>query len=369
MAPILMNGMQVLPLDHQEHELLKMNFYALDLETKSLDPEHPEYALQPWRVKERKAEISLIYTYWPEIKQKIHSSGMVCGWVPFISQGLDDQYVWTWNGIFDIAFLIASGVDCSKVKWLDAMSAFKWVIRSQFTDHPNGKRFSWSLANAAKHLLKDWPRYAEFLNVKEELLDDLDYWENRCRLDTEATLLIGKKCWAQLTEKQKRSFLIEQEALYSAALAWVNGCHYDMENASKLKQSIIDEQLNILFDLGQFADLHDSEIEKILASPKQLAELIFDAWKVPWSEEYRTDKGARSVGKPVLQFLIERHGEQFPQLRLIKQYRELKTQMDKFVKGPQKIAAYLGKNVFHHNIRLNSTYTGRCTYSSKVKHG
>jgi hypothetical protein len=343
-----------------------MNLYALDLETKSLDPEHPEYALQPWRVKEREAEITFTYT---APKQLILTYQLA-------SPG---SYVWTWNGIFDIAFLIASGVDCSKVKWLDAMSAFKWVIRSQFTDHPSGSRFSWSLANAAKHLLKDWSHYKEFLNVKKELLDDLDYWENRCRLDTEATLLIGKKCWAQLTEKQKRSFLIEQEALYPAALAWVNGCRYDMEGSQNIKEKIEGNQLSLESTLCDYVNnlpinggnayekLGNQTMAKVIASSQKLADLIFDSWKVPWSEEYRTDKGARSVGKPVLQFLIERHGEQFPQLRLIKQYRELKTQMDKFVKGPQKIADYLGKNVFHHNIRLNSTYTGRCTYSSKVR--
>lgn len=351
-----------------------MTFYALDIETKSRIPDHPEYALQPWRVKEGEAEISLIcygpkdlFDKFPVIRRcELHTNGLHSR-----TDAGELIYWWTWNGVFDIAFLIASGVACDKVKWLDAMSVFKWVIRSQITDPPwEGKKFSWSLANAAKHLLRDWPHYQEFFNIKKELLDDQAYWENRCCLDTEATLLIGQKCWARLTDRQRRSFLIEQEALYPSALAWVNGCHYDMAGSQKIEEEIEIEREKLVNDLLYFAGQTPPEIfVKILNSPKQLAGLMFDDWHIPWSDEYYTDKGQRGSGKPVVQFLIERHGDQFPQLFLIQKYREFKTVMDKFVKGPQKLAEYLGKDVFHHNIRLNSTYTRRCTYSSKCMHG
>lgn len=340
-----------------------MNFYALDLETKSLDPDHPEFALQPWRAKEGKAKITLAYAGGFHMITPFANLTADLSEIPW---NMGDEFCWTWAGIFDIAFLISSGVDCSKVKWLDAMSAFKWIIRSQNTDHPSGKRFSWSLENAAKHLLKDWAHYEEFLDLKKELLDDQQYWERRCRLDTEATLLIGEKCWEKLTIKQRKGFLIEQEALYPAALAWVNGCHYDMKGSQAIAAEISKERKKIVSDLLYYGGQTTVAIlMKIIDSPKKLAGLIFDSWRVPWSDEYLTEKGNRSVSQPVLQFLLERHGAQFPQLRLIKKYRELKTMNDKFVKGPQKLFDYLGSDVFHHVIRLNSTYTGRCTYSSK----
>lgn len=341
-----------------------MDFFALDLETESLDLAHPEYALQPWRVQEEKAEISLvctahhIYSYIVSVKNL---------------ENLCQKYVWTWNGVFDIAFLIASGVDCSKVKWLDAMSAYKWVIRSQMTDMPaEGIRHSWSLKNASTVILKGWKHYQEFLSIKEEMLTDREYWVRRCQLDTEATLLIGKKLWEKMTSKQRKSFLIEQEMMHPTALAWVNGCRYDLEAAQKLDVDIGLEKGAIINDLAPIINPDNSEgrpgvefITQTLASPKKVASVIWDLWGVPFKEEYRTSKGARSVGKDILQWLIEDHSKQFPQLKLVKQYRDLKSKYDKFIAGPQKIQKYIGSNIFHHNWRINSTYTGRCTVTSK----
>ena len=349
---------------------MKLTFYALDLETESTVKEHPEYALQPWRAKSGEAKISLVGStmvenskYAGTVTTQFSTDTIITAWATC--------YIWTWNGTFDIAFLIASGIECSKVKWLDAMSALKWLIRSQLTDPPlNGKRFSWTLANAAKLMLKDWEHYEEFQTIKEELKDDREYWEHRCKLDTEATLLIGKKVWERLTLKQRKGFLIEQEALYPTALAWVNGCHYNIDKAKELEASIERQKVKILPKIlysHSRTNLVAHTIEiliKTLSIPKKLAALIYEICEVPFDESARTETG-RSVDKGVLQFLIENHGRQFPQLVLIREYRNLKSKYDKFIAGPNKIRGYLGSNVFHHNWRLNSTYTGRCTVSSK----
>jgi hypothetical protein len=162
----------------------------------------------------------------------------------------EGAYVWTWNGVFDIACLIAQEVrargisyedvpgiiDAARVfegvKWLDAMSAAKHVFRSQHTDHPSGARpVSWSLDNMSKELLKGWQHYNEFIEVKKEFSFDQVYLRRRCELDTEATLLIGNAMWDRLTNQQRKALLIESESLFLIARSWMIGSRYDFQRA------------------------------------------------------------------------------------------------------------------------------------------
>lgn len=334
-----------------------MNFYALDIETESTDSDHPEYALQPWRVKECKARISLIG--FKDINTDTIEA--VSGDYDFVIDGYRDTYVWTWNGVFDIAFLIASGINCSRVRWLDGMSLHKWISRSQHTDHPIKKntRYHWTLENAAKALLKNWASYADYIDIKKELLDDHTYWLRRCLLDVEATSLICETLWSSFEPSRYRGFLLEQKMMYPTALAWVQGCRYNMARAGSLENQLLAERDDLLIRLNVDPS--------VLSSPAKLAELIYDSWGAPFDEKSTTATGKRSVAKGVIQFLVENHSEQFPQLKLIQEYRKVKTNLEKFISGPNKVKAYLGKETFHHNWRINSTYTGRCTVTSKCK--
>ena len=361
-----------------------MNFCALDLETESLVPDHPEYALQPFRMQNGEMRITSMCVGDAQGKYSVSSpsKGLLC--VP--SGG---EYVWTWNGIFDIGCLIAAGVDCSKVRWLDAMSAMKWIYRSQKTDPPyeNAKRYSWSLANGVKDCLKDWEHYDEFLEIKKEVPKDAgpasdevsifsdklsakNYWLRRCKLDTEATLLLGTQFWDKMQVRQRRGFLIEQGSLFPAAQSWIRGKLYDFEAAKRLKTQLEKERADILIALMRQRLLPFSieKSEKTLASPQQCAELLYDTWQVPFEPEHcYTKKGARSVGKTAMTFLIEKHIHRFPALQLVSDYRGMKSKFDKFINGPTKARKYLGSDYMHHQLRVNSTYTGRCTVSSKSK--
>lgn len=352
-----------------------MRHYALDLETESLVAGHQEYALQPWRVLSGEAKISLAMTGNSE-----HVGACPVNRLPEFY----NEYVWTWNGVFDTAWLIASGVDCSKARWLDAMSAAKWVYRSQKTDPPyeNAKRFSWSLANLAKHCLKDWEHYEEFLEIKKELKEDTDYLLRRCKLDVMATHLLGVRFWKAMTPKQRRGFLIEQETIYPVAKAWIEGCLVNWEELKELAKKLIEQKqkasdkftmspVDRLYSQGltySAEPLTSEEIIKILASPAQLSHLIYDVWGVPFDESLRSRKAKTDlhpVNKGALLFLVERHGKQFPQLQYVVDYRTAKTKYDKFVNGFLKCREYLGGDKLHHNWRINSTYTGRCAVSSK----
>lgn len=336
-----------------------MKHYALDLETKSLVAEHPEYALQPWRVLAGEATISLCVVGNNTIAEVQHPSIAI----PWLE---DDCYVWTWAGVFDVAWLIISGVDCSKIRWLDAMSAAKWVYRSQATDPPyeNAKRFSWALSNLANCCLKEWEHYEEFVTLKKELKDDPAYWLRRCKLDVKATHLLGVQFWETMTSKQRRGFLIEQEAIYPVAKAWVDGCLVDYVELERLAKNLTKQKL----EASDKLQAEGQDTLKILRSPQKLSDLVYREWGVPFDESLRSRKAKtdlRPVNKGALLFLIERYGNQFPQLQHVVDYRKAKTKYDKFVKGLLKCREYLGSDKLRHVWRINSTYTGRCTVSSK----
>ena len=329
----------------------------MDIETESLINEHPEYALQPWRIP-NEARISIV-CYRSENTAPVLSGD--------ISE-LNNKYVFTWNGVFDIACLLAAGVDCSKIKWLDAMSAAKWCLRSQKTDSPSGKRTSWTLVDIAKDYLKNWRYYNEYINLKSDISDDEQYWRFRCSMDTTATLLLGLKFWRMMTEKQKKGFLIEQEALYPTASSWLTGYKYDFKQAASVAVKWREKMNECLEKLRCYVN-SSLDLKKVIDSPKQLSELIYNKWKVPFEDSLQKKEAKtmqKSVGKEALTFLIERFGSDYPQLLLIKEYRELKSYYDKFISGPLKCREYLGSDILHHQLRLNSTYTGRCTVSSKL---
>jgi len=355
------------------------NFLALDIETQSCDSEHAEYALQPWRSMEGNAKMVTVMcgpmasgTYGP------HDD------LPNMLGGLGGHFIWGWNTPFDVAWLIAAGIDCSKVLWLDAMSAAKRCFRSQHTDHPSGaKLVSWSLSNIAKLLLTDWEHYDEFMNIKKQFSFDQAYLDRRCALDTEATLLLGQLFYARMSQRQWDTFLIECEAIYPVALAWMVGSRFNIERARKLAGEVREERCVLLRELmhahyeaakrsGHLPTnpdtYNEAAWEKMIGSNDQLATFMYDIMGVPFDEDLRSSKAKskkRPVNKGALTFLIERYGNKFPCIAMIRRYRELKAQEDKFLKGPEKALNHLQCTTMRHYAKINATYTGRMTYGSK----
>ena len=127
-----------------------MKLIGLDLETRSLDPEHPEYALQPWRFKEGTAE-----AYCCSIGRADGGAHLVEKQSQYraLLRKLEGKTVVTWNGVFDIAWLIAMGLyeEVRRINWVDGMILWKWLDNSQKTD-----RFpKWSLADGVMRFFGD----------------------------------------------------------------------------------------------------------------------------------------------------------------------------------------------------------------------
>jgi DNA polymerase-1 len=103
--------------------------------------------------------------------------------------------------------------------------------------------------------------------------------------------------------------------------------------------------------------------EKIVRSPKQLGEVLYDQWKLPVLSFTAT--GARSTDKVSLHRLAFRD----TRVKRVKEYREALNNDTKFATAPLRSCAYNGDRRSHPQMRVFGTYTGRMTYSSKQGRG
>jgi DNA polymerase-1 len=102
---------------------------------------------------------------------------------------------------------------------------------------------------------------------------------------------------------------------------------------------------------------------EVLASPKQLADLLFHTWDLPVIK--LTDKGQASTDREVLTQLAL----QDTRAMHVNNYREAKNNLTKFVDGSLASVSYNGDGHTRPQARIFGTYTGRMTYSSKTGRG
>lgn len=326
---------------------------ALDIETKSLVEDHPEYALQPWRVQSGEAEISLVAVGDGDKADFIDVTDL---------NRLKGETFICWNTMFDCAFLYAAGINVDRHQWLDAMLVTKWAENCQDND-----QMGFSLAAVAKRRLKDWSYLEQFLKLKATEADQAydKYWKVRAKLDVMSTFLIFKSAWAELTGQQRKSAAIEAGNIVPNAKAWVKGLptnpkYYD-DPIPELSNQMMEIELRLgICNTGAQQDPSSGWTpSKILRSPKQLASLLYETWKLPCTQ--RTDKGAPATDKAALTYLSDKDDKVLEILA----WRRLNTLLTKFCQSPRKAADYLGSTWLHPEPKIFSTYTGRYTYGSK----
>jgi len=332
-----------------------MKLLGLDLETVSDDPDHPEYALQPWRIQEGKMHI----THIAIVNEQRQSKEIGLHEVEAITQG---YLVVAYNSIFDIACLHAAGVPVDRLQWADAMLWWKWVDNGQEQERIP----SWSLAAGVERWFMSEPWARQFIQMKEQEDRDDKYWANRAKLDAFATVAMARKAWDCLTAQQHKSVLIESRCLLPVAKSWVQGINMDVENAELALPAIHQEmeQIEDRIELACREPLTGNwRPSPILRSPKQLGAVLYDMWKLPVDSRLLTPKGERSTSKKALTYLADHDDRILEILR----WRELNTQMTKFIMSPVKASMYLQSNVLHPSPKLFATYTGRMTYGSKIQ--
>jgi len=284
---------------------------------------------------------------------------------------LAGQRVVGWNMKFDIAWLIATGHDVSKIKWFDAMLLWKWVLNSQRTD---GGAWRWSLEHAVEYYAKYLPGAAKFIEMKKNApadgIDDI-YWKKRAKADTVMTVLLGNLLWERLSTQQKRSAAIEATNLVPVARGWLMGIYLDMDMVEAAAPSVTQGMEDIELRLG----VHNAPVSgepqdhakwapsAILRSPKKLANLLYEVWKLP--VEFRSEKtGEPSTHKAALTYLADRSDLCLEILA----WRKLNTELTKFIQGFRKSVNYLNMgDRSYPEPKLFATKTGRQTYSSKTR--
>lgn len=337
-----------------------MKFVGYDVETTTNDPSHPEYALQPQR-----APAQSRLTHAALARPNGESLAVDLGTPAWsASASLLNGLLWriapsdtlvTWNGVFDVGWsLTYSSEDLiRRLQWADAKLMWKWV-------EPN--RYSYHLAEAVEAVLLkklNLPWALRYLAIKEDEKRAMKEGQQTegtgayNRLDAYATALLAEYFWARLTEKQRRSVLIESSLLIPVAQSWINGVPLDVEHAGRLAHDLAATKLRIQQELG----LADT----VLSSPQQLAAVLYDEWKLP--VVWETPTGNPSTDKTALTYLTDHD----PRTALILDWKEANTRLGRFCDGVVACSEYNGRPISFSFPSIYSTYTGRMTYSSKAE--
>jgi DNA polymerase I-like protein with 3'-5' exonuclease and polymerase domains len=357
---------------------------AHDLETSGQDP---KFALQPWRVKAGTAWIT-------------SASAVRClpgrGLVRHLSQlfptraqlkqFLEDAIAngWTllgWNIAFDISMLMALGDDiadlCMRVKWLDGMLMWRHYDIEPEYEFQTAKHLkrSYSLKGytdssgrffpgAMQEWLPHVPAYNEdvdFHATDDASLKRLQTYNDD---DNAHTFVIARMIWAKLTDRQRRAVLIQAECLPVVAQGNLLGLPVDRLTVRHLQAKLADDAAAYLAQLAP-----DGMTEKIVRSPAQLAELMFDKWGLPVLKENKSKDplkpNTRSTDKEVLHELAFID----PRAKLIKSYRETLNAQGKFCHSVLESLDYNGDMRTHPIGRLFGTYTDRMTVASQQGKG
>jgi DNA polymerase I-like protein with 3'-5' exonuclease and polymerase domains len=337
----------------------------------------PEYALQPWRVprgdawitsasmirhdgRELVAHVSQLFPTREQIKQMLQDA-IDSGWV-----------VIGWNIAYDISMFMALGPDieelCFKVQWLDGMLLWRHLDIEPEYEFQTKKHLKKSYAlkpDAVRAFLpREWwdlDEDVDFHATDPESLAKLQRYNDR---DNVRAWAITKIVWHRLTESQRRAALIQAECLPMVAQANYYGLDIDYLACRQLGAKLRGDADAYLKDLAP-----DGVTEKIIRSPKQLGELLFDQWKLPVLKTNKSkdpDKpDTRSTDKEVLHELAFIDGR----VKKVKLYREALNAEGKFVNGVLASVAYNGDGKTHPVARLFGTYTDRMTVASKQGKG
>lgn len=323
---------------------------ALDIETDQYTYTEP-YALQPFRVAQKKSRITCITVVNGE-SRTFEDLDEFRQYLP----RLHGEEVYCHNTLFDVSFLIATfGYEAVKhIRWRDTMLLYKYLVNGQKID----KDFSFSLYNCVKRVVKEHPDLDEFLNMKKQDVVvgiDKEYWLRRNVLDTTFTSILAEMLLLHLSNSSKPGYLCVCGSILPLARGYVHGILVDKDAHHKAKQYYMDKQNEILKELNLDAS--------VLTSHKQLGNLLFNEWGI--EPVAFTPKGQPSVNAESMLRLFQTNSDS--RLKKISEHNKCATMLSKYINGIENSISHIGDNRLHAQPWILSTITGRMTYSSKIK--
>lgn len=343
-----------------------MTTYALDLETSPTEGDLSNgHALEPWRVRQGKAFISSISVYGDDESQYAKDKPTKQDLISQL-EALSGQEVWTHNGLFDVAWLIASlepdrtkpVPDCiMNIRWRDTMTLAKWITNGKLADDMN---LSYSLVALIEQFLKNQPGAQEFILMKRgtPLDPSSEYWSKRAVLDTYWTLQLAKFLWSHLKSEQHTGYIIECACIPPIADSWLTGLRVDQDQLNLAEKDLSAETKELCAKFGIS--------ETVIASPAQLGRLLFDQWG--YEPLAYTPTGKPQCNSDTIKILAYRHGGD-ERLNAIMKVKENLTLLSKYIKTTRIALARTGDGYIYPIPRIFGTTTGRLTYSNETMKG
>lgn len=341
----------------------RSKYIALDLETTGEDD---AYGLQPWRVQQGTGLIrALSVAEWGG-DNRMKVDGVLNPSVEYIADILreakrNNKTVIAWNTPFDVAWLLAYPELEPLVRdlpWMDGMLVWKHATCTPEYEAKGTKRKGYRLEDAVNEFYPEHVTFKGITTFHSEDSFSLKALLVRNKMDAALTLRLAERFWNMLEERQQMPLVIESASLVPVGYANLRGLCADPEVIEQMENkltTIAAERLAELEALGATPE--------VLASPQQLAKLLFDDWGLPVLK--MTKSKQRSTDAETLFELAPGN----PRAQLVMDYREALNNKTKFVAKIAESLGYNGDNRTHPNAKVFGTYTGRMTYSSKQGKG
>ena len=341
------------------------NLIVMDWETSG---DLPEYSLQSWRIPQGKAWGTSLVWLRREAGQTIYGGGVLASDAlpqadvhdrcramakEMLIEALDKKMVLGgWNLVFDIAILIAYGLEdlANKCRFVDGMLTWRHFYIEPEYDLNRDKKKSYGLKT---FVAENFPQLAgyedeiDFHDSTPEARAKLHRYNQRDCLATYAGI---KLLWERLTPEQRRAALIEAQCLPMVAGANFRGLPVDPLATRELQASLVVTAERCLSELAPFG-----VTEATVRSPTKLGKLLFDDWGLPVLKENvgaKTKIVSRATDKEVLHDLAFKD----PRARTLHQYREALGNKTKFADNILDSAAYNEDGRTHPQGIVFSTY-------------
>jgi len=352
-----------------------------------------EYALQPWRLTQpkSKAELALpdfhVPPYrsfggraWPtsvsfvrKLGKKFEKRGTTMPDPSSIYLLLKEavESDWTivgWNLVFDIQWLLSIPKPnmrelVLKAKWLDGMLVWRHYFIEPEYDMDRTKKKSYSLKDAVREMLPQYADYEEGVTYHNPTPEELEALHDYNHKDTVFALWITRFLFTRLDPEQQRCALIEARSLPLVAISNLHGMLVDQLAAAEVGAKMEKDAAEALAILAPHG-----VTEKVVKSPKQLSDLMFNKWKLPIlkkNKSKRTGNETNSTDKEVLHELSFKD----PRAKTLRTYRDALNSKSKFVDTLITSANYCGDLRTHPQAIIFGTYSGRMTYASSQGKG
>lgn len=339
------------------------DWIAFDVETIG-DKEF--FALQPWRADNFQANIRT-WAFAYIAGGKFVSNGFryktredIVEFLKYCAK--NNKVLVGWNVAFDIAWLCAIGLreyvfDC---QWLDGMLMWKAFDKT---------RKKYGLKEAVTLFIPGQAGYEEDVDFEGDIDRLIGYNQDDCKF----TLYLALMFWKQLTPREQNAVLIGAEDLPVVGERNYKGLPIARQAVFQI-HAYLDGRRQAAYNKilphippGLQLD-KKSPVGINLDSDQQCAKLLHEYWGVPVFKQ--TPKGKPSVDKESLLELAH----QDERARWLKEYRETTGLISKMVKAPIEAimynkpdTQYVYPDIIHSTQNKGGTYTGRSTYSSKIK--